>query len=427
MIKFVDTNISPITLTIPDALTVGDAGMDVNILTIWEQRLVAAGSHSLPFTMWFSATGDLYNFTATRPQSADDAFETTIATTDANKILHIVAQKWMLALADGAEFTIDAQGGALAYNTVRIRKISSIGAHPEVEPIVTENEVVFAASDARSVYKMDYSLERDSVIPTKISTRAAHLTETHRIVRIAYQKCPDSVIWCLLDDGSLASLTFIPDEQVVAWARHTLSGGSGLKVVDLFATRSMRSDADTETSNDVFLVLRSDAADDNGKAWVERMRPCAASDAPLSSHAVCRDHMKYSSSDYPAGGNPQGDVAASIETLRLDQQGGEATGAQTNVFDTVLRIRRSGAVSIRPAGAGSAIAWSGTATQPDALPQTSGSGASQRVSLVQRDVRVSPRAFNNRDNRIEIKSADKWPCEILSLETAVHFGDIRRT
>lgn len=425
---FKDVNIAPVSnVSIPEQLTVGDSGMDVDIISLWQQRLVAAGSASLPFTMWFSAVGDLYNFTTARPQAADDAFEATIATTDANRILHIVAQKWMLVMAENGEFTVDAQGGALAYNTLNIRKVSSIGAHPDVEPVVTENEIVFAASDGRCVYKMDYSLERDSVVPSRLSTRAAHLTEGHAIVGIAYQRYPDSVLWCLLDDGSLASLTFLPDENVIAWARHTLAGGGGLKAVGIFAAKSMRSDDGTDTTTDVFLILRSDAEGDEGKVWIERLRPCVVSDAPLSSGAQCSDHMGYSDSDYPAGGNPQGDVAASIETLRLDPQGGEATGAQTNVFDTVLRIRRSGAVSVRPAGAGSAIAWSGTATQPDAVPQTSGSGAEERVSLVRRDVRISPRAFQNKDNRIEIKSADKWPCEILSLETAVHFGDIRRT
>lgn len=415
---FHDDNIQPGTLVgEQDLLQVGFSGMDVDIITTWQQRLVAASADQSPFTMWFSAVGDLYNFYVDRPQTSDNAFEATIASTEANKILHIVSQKWLLAFTESGEHVIEGSGGQFAYNTINIKKTSSVGAHPDIVPTTTESDVLFVAADARSVYQMDYSLERDAVVPKSVSTRAQHITELHRIKRIAYQRYPDSVLWCLLDDGSLASMTFVPEENVCGWARHTLAGGAGLKVEDIFCTGSIRADADTDTTSEICLVLRS--TDDPGNVWVERLRPCVVSDAPATAHAECLDHAGYEAADYPAGGKPEGEVAARLVTMRMDPQQADMIGKQTNVFDSVLRIRRSGKVSIRPAG--SDLAWSGTATQPDSLPTE---GAST-VALVEKDVKIAPRAWQNRDARLEVVSADKWPCEILALLAQIEFGNMK--
>jgi hypothetical protein len=416
--KFHDDNISPGTLVgEQELLKVGFGGMDVDLVTTWQQRLVAAGAEQSPFTLWFSAVGDLYNFYVDRPQVADNAFEATIASTDANRILHIVSQKWLLAFTESGEFVIDGVGGSFAFNTISVKKTSSVGAHPKVGPTVTESDVLFVAADGRSVYKMDYSLERDSVVPSSVSTRAQHITELHRIRKIAYQRYPDSVLWCLLDDGSLASMTFVPEENVCGWARHTLAGGAGLKAVDIFATGSIRADADTDTTSDIMLVLEDEGKP--GDVWVERLRPCVVSDSPAATHAECADHMGYAAADYPSGGDPKGEVQARLVTMRMEPQQGDMIGKQTNAFDTVLRIRRSGLVAVRPDK--SELPWSGTVTQPDAQPVESGT----TVALVEKDVKIAPRAFQNRDARLEIKSADQWPCELLSLCAMMEFGNMK--
>lgn len=406
-----DDNIQPGTLVGEQTmLPVGASGMDVDIITTWQQRLVAASAEQNPFTMWFSALGDLYNFYVDSPQTADNAFEATIASTEANRILHIVSQKWLLAFTESGEHVIDATGGAFAFNTISIKKTSSVGAHPDIVPTTTESDVLFVAADARSVYKMDYSLERDSVVPFSVSTRAQHITELHRIKRIAYQRYPDSVLWCLLDDGSLASMTFVPEENVCGWARHTLAGGGGLVVEDIVATGAIRADAETDTTSEICLVLRD--ASRSGDVWIERLRPCVVADAPAKAAATCRDHMGYAAADYPSGGNPAADVAASLTTMRLEPQQADMIGKQTNVFDTTLRLRRSGKVSVRAEGSEK---WHDSRT----LPYVQG-GA---VALVRKDEKVAPYALQNRDTRLEIKSADEWPCEILSLCAMVEFGN----
>lgn len=410
-----DDNISPGTLVGEQSLLrVGFTGMDVDIITTWQQRLVAASAEQSPFTMWFSALGDLYNFYVDRPQVADNAFEATIASTEANKILHIVSQKWLLAFTESGEHVVDATGGAFAFNTISIKKTSSVGAHPDIVPTTTESDVLFVAADGRSVYKMDYSLERDAVVPTSVSTRAQHITELHRIKRIVYQRYPDSVLWCLLDDGSLASMTFVPEENVCGWARHTLAGGGNLVVEDILATGSIRADSETDTTSDIMLVLRDTGT--AGDVWVERFRPCVVVDKPAQATAKCHDHMGYAAADYPSGGNPEKAVEASLTTMRMEPPQADMIGKQTNAFDTCFRLRRSGAVATRIEGSAK---WASSLPQRDAVPVEDGT----KIQLVRRDVKVAPFANQNRDARIEVKSDDEWPCEILSMLAMMEFGN----
>ncbi len=420
---FHDDNIQPGTLVgDQDLLQVGNPGMDVDLITTWQQRLVAASSESMPFTMWFSAVGDLSNFYVDRPQVADNAFEATIASTEANKIIHLMAQKWLLAFTESGEYTVGSTNGALAFNTIDVKKISSVGAHDGIPPVATESEVLFVAHDARSVYKLDYTLERDSVVPTNLSVRAEHVAAAHGIVSIAYQRYPDSVLWCLLADGTLASLTFFPEENVCAWARHTLAGGAGLKAVDVFATGSIRSDADTASTSDVFLVFTHD--DHPGDVWVERMRPSVIADRPDRDAALCADHRGYDDPDRPGGDDPEGPVEASFETIRLEPQETDTIGMMAGQFEASLRILRSGTVAVRPIAdpyGDTQAAWRGTGLQQAAVPADDG----ETVRLVRGDVRISPQVLHNREARFEVKSADPWPCDILALCVAGNFGNMR--
>jgi len=57
---------------------------------------------------------------------------------------------------------------------------------------------------------------------------------------MAYQQEPDSILWCVREDGVLAGLTYQRSENVVAWHRHIFGGSfsSGNAVCESIATIS---------------------------------------------------------------------------------------------------------------------------------------------------------------------------------------------
>jgi hypothetical protein len=70
-----------------------------------------------------------------------------------------------------------------------------------------------------------YNFDQDSYIAPDLTILNDTVTDSG-INEMEYQQSPDSIIWCVRDDGILSSLTYQRSENVVAWSRHKLGGHS---------------------------------------------------------------------------------------------------------------------------------------------------------------------------------------------------------
>ena len=75
---------------------------------------------------------------------------------------------------------------------------------------------------------LSYSFEADQFVSGDLTLLADHITESSTIAEIAFQQEPDPIIWGILLDGSLISVTFLPDQRVVSWARHPMTATNAL-------------------------------------------------------------------------------------------------------------------------------------------------------------------------------------------------------
>jgi hypothetical protein len=104
------------------------------------------------------------------------------------------------------------------------RDRSGVGIEASVPPARAASRVIYAARGARSVVE----LPNDGEEPRNLALLADHITD--RLVRkLIYQASPRGVMWVLLADGGLASLTREPNEDVVAWTQHPLGGGARVR------------------------------------------------------------------------------------------------------------------------------------------------------------------------------------------------------
>ena len=373
--EYVDDNIAPGSITgIQSRLAVGDSGMDCALSEIWEQRLVLAGSGGAPFSLWFSQVGDLYNFYAHRPQVESDAFNVTIPPASASKLLHLVAGRWLLAFTESGEYIIDsATSGGFSYASCSIKRCSSVGAHPDIPPVSDESNVLFVAADARSVYELHWDLSQDGVVPVNRSLYARNLTRERRIVATAFARYPEPVLWCALSDGTALSLTYIPDEEVFAWAHHSFGDG-GMRLVDVLCPGSIDERDGAESASDLVMSFTNTAAP--GILYV-------------------------------GGADPARDVAAHLVTLRPETPDLNGMAQRKTILDCALRLVRSGAVSVRPLRGGLADC------------------ADRRAAgapLYTGDVKVLPRSYQADDGQMIVSSADRNPCEILCVLYALSIG-----
>jgi hypothetical protein len=412
--SFIDDNLLPGTISgIQEMLTVGDDEMDAGLVDVVQQRLVYSTSEEEPFTLWFSAVGDLYNFYANRPQADNDAFSITLPATRASKILHILSGSTLLLFTEDGVYSCSSGNGDLfSFRTATIKKICGATAHADILPIEIDGKVVFVGDDGRTVYELKYSMMDDALLPLDRSVFAMHLTEGKAIVKAAYQRFPESVIWFLLDDGTLASMTYMPDQEVFAWSHHAIATVSDkYKLVDIFAPGSKSTGDDAETTSDVLLVyeIRSGATLQD-HVVVERMRSNVCQSTVAISLARCIDHAGTPlPDDYPTKFQPltvspdETLVACSLTTLRPETQEVSTQGIPKRVVDVCLRIRRTGQIGVVPFDASLTTMY----LTPAVVAGTD-------VTLASKDVKIVPRGYINDDGQLLFQSADQYPCEILS-------------
>lgn len=171
-------------------------------------------------TIWLSGVDDYEDFE--EGVNDADAFSITIPTT--NKILWIEALESLIAGTGGDEWKIGSNdfGTAITPTNHTIREQTNFGSKA-MQAVKVNESILFVDFVGRKIREMTYREEFGKHVAPDLSAMAEHITYSG-ITSIAHQKNPDSIIWCTLTDGSLLSMTYERDQDVVAWADHPIDG-----------------------------------------------------------------------------------------------------------------------------------------------------------------------------------------------------------
>lgn len=190
--------------------------------TYYKQRLVLSNTKKAPNKIWFSAVGGNGNFLETTEDG--DALSIVSASGLSNSILFLEAQRGVVCLTSGGEYMVDSEG-ALTPTTVNINEHSAYGAYPVTRPERVGNELLFVQRGGERVRALTYRYEVDGLVSPEVSSLSSHIGEIHGGVNeISYMQEPESLVWLVLGDGKVASITFNRDQEVLAWAQHDFSG-----------------------------------------------------------------------------------------------------------------------------------------------------------------------------------------------------------
>jgi hypothetical protein len=133
----------------------------------------------------------------------------------------------LLAFTASGEWKISGAGenGAISPKAVVAHQQTTIGSR-NIQPIAVNNRVIMVQTHGTKVHALGYSLDIDSYAGSEISILSEHLfhPETGKIVDMAYQQVPDSLLWFSIEDGTMVTCTYQPEHEVIGWARQTTSG-----------------------------------------------------------------------------------------------------------------------------------------------------------------------------------------------------------
>lgn len=264
-LELVDDNIrADTTITPPEtsiSLNSGSGNFPAAV-THYERRRWFAGTTNKPQTIWATKNGTLANLTSSVPARADDGMEFRIAATQQNAIRHLMPLNDLVALTVGGEFRIFADPGpAIAFDTLSIKPQGSFGA-TDVQPVLAREAVMYVQAQGSHIIELTYDASgTGSLKPSDTSILATHLFDGYTVVELAFQRAPEPVLWALRSDGVLLGMTYVPDQQVFAWHRHTTDGL--IKSIAVIP----------ESNRDALYIVAQRTVDGRSVQYIERLNP----------------------------------------------------------------------------------------------------------------------------------------------------------
>lgn len=229
-----------------------------------EQRLGFAATNANPQAIYLSQSSNYENFGYSSPAKASDAVTFRIRSRQVNVIRSMISLKGLLVLTSAAEWLVTggSQSDAITPSAIKIDPQGYRGVS-KVQPLVVGNTVLFPQRTGGVVRDFSYQFADDAFTGKDLTVLARHLFKGREIKSWAYSQAPNSIVWVVLTDGSLVSLTYMREHEVWAWTQH--SSGASAQFESVVAI--------PEGSNDVpYFVVRRTI---NGiqKRYIERMRP----------------------------------------------------------------------------------------------------------------------------------------------------------
>jgi hypothetical protein len=198
-------------------------------IEIHEQRLVFGGNAKSPQTVWTSISGDYWNFAPTEPDGTvldDSAITYTIASEDVNSIVWMISAKVLLIGTLGGEWQARAATSVsepMTPTNISVTPQSSWGSQSGHKAQRIGNSIFFLQRSGTRLRKMSFDYNSDGFASSDVSIASEHMMRNGRKGKsLAYQATPFQVLWIVLDDGSLASVTINEDENQYSFSHHTL-------------------------------------------------------------------------------------------------------------------------------------------------------------------------------------------------------------
>lgn len=199
-----------------------------SVAVFHQGRLWLAASNSEPQTLWGSVTGNYFTFSPSQPDG------TVLATSALNLSIdddQVNAIRWMLSdrvglviLTGGGEFVLSAgEDRPITPTDVSIRRQSTYGANNLSRPAQIGPSIIFWQG-SRKLRELAYSIENDRLGGPDLAILSEHIGQPG-LGETAYSELPDSFLWTVLNNGTVACTSLEREQKVAAWHVHEFTEG----------------------------------------------------------------------------------------------------------------------------------------------------------------------------------------------------------
>lgn len=154
----------------------------------------------------------------------DDAVEITLSAQRGGRICFLAPRDKLWIGATSGEWTVSGSSlnTPVTPGGVKANREGTFGA-ARVPPCQAGPAILYVQRSGKKVREMAYRLESDAYTSRDLTLLSAHLGEAG-ITQLAYVQEPDPMLFCVREDGVLLAMTYLPEQDVCAFARIVTNG-----------------------------------------------------------------------------------------------------------------------------------------------------------------------------------------------------------
>lgn len=197
----------------------------------FQDRLFFAGAPAYPERLDGSKSGDYENFAPSNlagTVAANDAVSFTLNSDDVQAIQWMTSDQQGLVVGTltGEWLVTGASGIALSATSINAVQSSTFGSS-SIQPLRVDKATLFAQRSNRKLMESVYYWQSAGYNSQDVTQLSEHIMFSG-MVEMAYQRAPQSIVWCIRNDGVLCSMTYERTIEAlsVGWARHIVGGVS---------------------------------------------------------------------------------------------------------------------------------------------------------------------------------------------------------
>lgn len=191
-------------------------------VSFFEQRLYFGGSVNEPQTIWGSQSLSYEDFTS--GSDDDNSVSFTIADNQVNAIRWLAAGKYLAVGTNGGNFILntDTSSGPVTPTNINIKKETTYGA-ALVLPKRIDTAFLYLQRNNLTIRELKYNFDEDALLADDATILSEHITESG-VTDMEYQEAPEGILWCVRNDGKLATMTRLASQDVLAWSKQDTQG-----------------------------------------------------------------------------------------------------------------------------------------------------------------------------------------------------------
>lgn len=225
-LTFNDTNISPSGSQPPVSIPLFTTTNDYpSVVGYFQQRLLLGNTLNQPQTVWCSRVGVSTSFTVSTPIADNDAMQFVISNKQVQPIQAFVdLGKLIIHTSNGEYVCLGNSAGTLTPSSPNCVLQGGCGSQA-VAPVVIGNTDIFIQALGNLIRDLRYDIQSVQYTGKDVSIYTPDLLNGRTVVAMAWQQVKNSIVWMVLSDGALLSLTYIREENVWAWSTHDTGAG----------------------------------------------------------------------------------------------------------------------------------------------------------------------------------------------------------